>query len=195
MVDKAAPIPDQKAVAEKEVLHLIVQLAKRWRDLFYQNVDPKLAPISIVLTTLAATTYRGERSVSQALTSMLNGILELIELSRRKGDVHLHLNNPSNIAEDLTERWDSNPAAYGAFERGIRDFQRRWSQLIARQLSAYSELTQLFGEPVAAALKKRAQSVQETRKTEKLGVTGIGRITPLAIASVPIKRNTFYGTE
>ena len=195
MLDKAAPVPDQQAVAEKKPLQLIVQLSKRWRDLYYANLDPKLAPISVVLTTLAAETYRGERSVSQALTSMLGGVVDLIDLSRRRGEQHLHLHNPSNRAEDLTERWDSNPAAYGAFERGIRDFHRRWSRLLAHQVNTHSELTELFGEPVAAALKKQAQGVQESRRAEKLGVTGGGRIAPLGIASVAIKRNSFYGTE
>jgi hypothetical protein len=195
MMDKAAPIPDQQAVAEKEILQLVVQLLKRWRDLFYLNVDCKLAPISIVLTTLAAETYRGERSVSQALTSMLGGVVELIDQSRRRGETHLHLSNPSNVAEDLTERWDSSPAAYGAFERGIRDFHRRWSQVMAHQMNPYPELTQLFGEPVTAVLKRRAQGVQKSRIDGNLGVTRTGRIAPVAAATVPIKRNTFYGTD
>src|SRR5580704_6063505 len=93
MMDKAAPIPDQQAVAEKEVLQLLVQLSKRWRDLYYANADCELAPISVVLTTLAAETYRGERYVSQALTSMLDGVVDLIDQSRRRGERHLHLCN------------------------------------------------------------------------------------------------------
>ncbi|MGP0019425.1 MAG: nucleotidyltransferase [Candidatus Sulfotelmatobacter sp.] len=195
MLDKAAPVPDRQAVAEKKPLQLVVQLSKRWRDLYYANLDPKLAPISIVLTSIAAETYRGGRSVSQALTSMLGGVVDLIDLSRRRGEQHLHLYNPSNRAEDLTERWDSNPAAYDAFESGIRDFWRRWSRLMAGHANPYSELAQLFGEPVTAVLKKRAQGVQKSRGGQSLGVTGTGRIAPAAAAAVPIKRNTFYGTE
>ena len=163
MMDKAAPIPDQQAVAEKEILHLVVQLSKRWRDIYYANVDPKLAPISIVLTTLAAETYRGERSVSQALTSMLGGVVDLIDVSRRRGEQRLHLCNPSNVAEDLTERWDSNPPAYAAFVRGIRDFQRQWVQLVRRGGNVNAELEVLFGEPVKTVLRKQAQKMQESR--------------------------------
>jgi len=195
MLDKAAPIPDQEAVAEKEILQLVVQLSKRWRDLCYANIDPGLAPISIVLTTLAAETYRGERSVSQALTSMLGGVVELIDQSHRRGERHLHLCNPSNVAEDLTERWDSNPAAYGAFERGIRDFHCRWSQLIARQGNVNTELVELFGEPVAAVLKKRAEQRHGARIDGKLGVSSSGLITSLAGAAAPLRPHTFYGEE
>jgi hypothetical protein len=149
VMDKAAPIPAQQTVAEKESLQLVVQLIKRWRDIFYSGSDSKNAPISTVLTTFAAETYRGDRSVSEALKSVLQGTVGLIDESRRKGQVHLHLCNPSNRAEDLTERWNSNPVAYNAFERGIRDFHYRWSRLIAQQTNVNAELESLFGETVS----------------------------------------------
>lgn len=195
MMDKAAPIPDQQAVAEKELLHLVVQLSKRWRDIYYANVDPKLAPISIVLTTLAAETYRGERSVSQALTSMLGGVVDLIDVSRRRGEQRLHLCNPSNVAEDLTERWDSNPPAYAAFVRGIRDFQRQWVQLVRRGGNVSAELEVLFGEPVKTVLRKQAQKMQESRMAGNLGVkAGVG-IVSASNASARVMPNTFHGAE
>jgi hypothetical protein len=195
MMDKAAPIPDQQAVAEKEVLQLLVQLSKRWRDLYYANADCELAPISVVLTTLAAETYRGERYVSQALTSMLDGVVDLIDQSRLRGERHLHLCNPSNAAEDLTERWNSNLAAYGAFERGIRDFRRRWSQLVTRRGNVDAELVALFGEPVTTVLRKRTRRIQDSRLREALGVTSAGVITSSASAAARVRPNTFYGAE
>ena len=195
MMDKAEAIPDQEAVAQKEVLLLIVQLTKRWRDLYFAEMDPELAPISVVLTTLAAGTYRGEKSVSQAMASMLSGVVELIGQSRRNGEKHLHLCNPSNPAEDLTERWDTNPAAYQAFEQGIRDFQQRWSRLLAHQGNVKGELVALFGETVTAAVKKGAALRQESRIRGDLGVTSAGRIVSLGAASTPIRRNTFFGAR
>jgi hypothetical protein len=71
MFDKAAAVPEQQAVGEKRPLELVVQLIKRWRDLYYAGGNPDLAPISIVLTTLAGHAYNGEQSVSKALTSVL----------------------------------------------------------------------------------------------------------------------------
>jgi hypothetical protein len=192
MFDKAEPIPDQQAVAEKDALQLVVQLLKRWRDLHYAWA-PEQAPISIVLTTLAADTYRGDRSVSGALTSALTEIVALTEASRRAGETHLHLCNPSNMAEDLTERWDSNPAAYAAFERGIRNFHHRWTQLIAKGGNVNSELESLFGEPVKAAVKKRAQRLQESRSLGKIGVSSAGIISGKGPSILPARPNTFYG--
>jgi hypothetical protein len=195
LFEKAAPIPAQQAVGEKQTLQLVVQLIKRWRDLYYAEGDPKLSPISIVLTTVAAHAYRGQPSVSAALTSVLSGILNLIEASHSAGERHLRVLNPSNLAEDLSERWDSNQAAYEAFEEGVRDFQLRWSGLIARGGNVNADLQTLFGEPVTTALKKRAKKLQESRVAGQLGVTSSGIITSAAAAVTPVRPNTFYGKE
>lgn len=106
MFDKAEPIPQQEAVAEKRPLPLAVQLLKRWRDLYYSE-DPTLAPISIVLTTLAAHAYRGERSLSKAMASILGGIVYRINAARASGG-RVQVLNPSNPDENLSERWDEN---------------------------------------------------------------------------------------
>jgi hypothetical protein len=195
LLERAERIPDQQAVTQKDTLQLVVQLFKRWRDRCYASVDPSLAPISIVLTTLAADTYQGEQSVSNAITSMLSGIVNLIDVSRRAGECHLHLCNPSNTAEDLTERWDSNPLAYSEFERGIRDFQQRWMQLVMQGGNVNVQLQSLFGETVTTVLRKRTQKTQDSRLAEKLGVTSAGLITSSTAAAVRARPNTFYGTE
>ncbi len=194
VLDKAAPIPPQQAVAEKSRLQLVVQLIKRWRDLFYADVDPMLQPISILLTTLAAHAYRGEPSVSQALTSVLGGIVGFVDASRRAGERRLKVVNPSNISEDLSERWD-DPDAYEAFETGIRDFKRRWSQLVQQGGNVNADLRGLFGEQVTMVLRKRATHLQESRVARKLGVTGTGIITSVAAGVIPARPNTFYGEE
>lgn len=195
LLEKAERIPDQQAVAEKDTLQLVVQLFKRWRDLYYADVDPKLAPISIVLTTLAADTYQGEQSVSGAITSMLSDIVKLIDISRRAGESHLHLCNPSNTAEDLSERWDSNPLAYSAFERGIHNFQQRWVELVTRGGNVKEDLKTLFGETVEVVLTKRAKQRHEARVGGKLGVMSSGLITSAAGAAAALKPHTFYGEE
>jgi hypothetical protein len=71
--DSAEPIPAQEASHEKATLKHVVQLLKRWRDIYYQDRCDE-APISMVLTTLAARFYRGHSSVSEAMSSILDGI-------------------------------------------------------------------------------------------------------------------------
>jgi hypothetical protein len=192
MLDKAEPIPAQEAVGEKKPLQLGVQLLKRWRDLHYD--DRSLAPISVVLTTLAAHAYRGERSVSEAVTSILGGIVRLIDTAHAEGR-RLQVWNPSNPAENLSERWDANPAAYDAFEQGIRDFHRKWSALIARGGNVDAELKSLFGEQVTAVRLKQAKQLQSARDAGKLGISSIGLIGSVGLSRVPVQRNTFHGLE
>jgi Second Messenger Oligonucleotide or Dinucleotide Synthetase domain len=195
VLDKAEPVPAQEAVREKRELQLVVQLLKRWRDVHYAHVDATLAPISIVLTTLAGDTYRGERSVSRALAATLSGILGLVNAARSRGE-RLTVWNPSpNVVEDLSERWSGNAAACRAFENGIRDFHCRWSQLVARGGDVSAGLDALFGEPVKTALRKQAKRLQEDRMSGKLGVTSAGLITSATDASVRMVPNTFHGSE
>jgi hypothetical protein len=193
MMDKAAPVPEQEPVARKKPLRLVVQLLKRWRDLYYSDID--LAPISIVLTTLAGHAYRGERSVCLALGGVLDGIVGLIDTAHR-GDVRLRVWNPSNAVEDLSERWEESPLAYEAFHVGIRDLRDRWSRVIARGANVNTELKDLFGEePLARVLRKRAQRVQDSRAAGKLGVTPAGIIVGASATVRPAPPNTFYGSE
>ena len=51
------PLPDKEEVHEKHALKRSVQLFKRWRDKEFQD-RPKLAPPSIILTTLSGHLYR-----------------------------------------------------------------------------------------------------------------------------------------
>jgi hypothetical protein len=148
-----------------------------------------------VLTTLVADVYRGESSVSKALTSALASIMQRIEASSYRGEKHLQMCNPSNLAEDLTERWDSNQTAYDAFVEGIRDFDQRWSQLITRGGNVNAELEALFGEPVRGALRVRAKRLQESRVAGRLGVTSSGIIASFGAGAVSMRPNTFYGAE
>lgn len=190
ILGKADPLPAQQEVGEKRPLQLAVQLIKRWRDLYFE--DDALAPISIVLTTLAASFYQGEESVSEALAMILSGIcgaMATADVRRRR----LTVFNPSNPNEDLSERWESTPEAYEAFKAGIRTFRRDWDVILASTKNVNKELERLFGEPVQKALVKQAEKLQEARGLGLLGVQSTGIISSLATAVVPIRPNTFHG--
>src|SRR5207253_3510270 len=114
MAKAIEPLPQPEGAEEKTPLQLAVQLFKRWRDVRY--ADPDLAPISIVLTTLAADHYLGEAHPLEAFTAIVSRIEAAIPATGR-----LIVCNPAHPAEDLSERWDARPAAYRAFVSGIRD--------------------------------------------------------------------------
>jgi hypothetical protein len=194
-LDKAEPIPSREEVRYKAPLKLCVQLLKRDRDLRYQG-KPDVAPISIVLTTLAAHLYRGERSIALAMKNILSGICGLISSSHPR----LVVLNPKNPDEDLSECWDTKRGAYREFVAGICEFNAQWIALLQTRgvHNATRLLENLFGEELARrVVEKRTQDMEALRSRNELGVKkGSGIITGLAGSSVaPIRPNTFYGEE
>jgi hypothetical protein len=192
LLEKAKPVPSQQVVHEKEPLQLAVQLLKRWRDLAFEDQD--LAPISVVLTTLAATFYEGEESVSDALSTILAGIVNAVAIADSNGE-RIVVRNPSNLLEDFGEKWDANPEAYNKFKIGIGKLQKEWRVIVTGGRETNKELERLFGEYVRTALVKRAQHLQEARNAGVLAVGPTGAITGLGSGATRIPRNVFHGDE
>jgi len=190
------PLPAHETLDEKTTLQCAVQLLKRWRDIyFFESQD--LAPVSIVLTTLAGKHYSGEDSVEEAVTAILSGIVETVancQLGRR-----LVVLNPSNPQEDLSERWN-DPHAYHAFVKSIQQFHQVWQKLLSTKgLDAIcGVLKQLFGEQLtnevcdelAQRIAKEGQAGITTGRSNQPGriVTGAG------VGTIEIPRHTFYGS-
>ena len=187
------PLPAQEPADMKATLKRIVQLLKRWRDLRYRH-DPANAPISIVLTTLAGTYYSGEGSISLALGNVLGAIVASIP---RNGHRLLVL-NPANALEDLSERWDHEPAAYAAFVNGIVELHQVWQEVQrTRGIDQVAHaLFGLFGEELTkAAVADQARAVQTLREHQTLGIRrSSGLLTGIAGSNVtPVRRKTFFG--
>jgi hypothetical protein len=115
ITERVEPLPIHEPFEIKATLQRVVQLLKRWRDIAYAK-NPDLAPVSIVLTTLAAQHYNGDQSVNAALMNVLDGIVASFSAN---GNGRLVVLNPTNSKEDLSERWDEVPDAYKAFASGI----------------------------------------------------------------------------
>jgi SMODS domain-containing protein len=195
LLEKAEPIPDQETAEEKATLKLAVQLLKRWRDVRYKN-NCDLAPISIVLTTLAAHLYRGERSISLTMGNILGGISKLVKDSHPR----LSVPNPSNSREDLSERWDAKPETYTEFVKGMGELDAQWRALLqTRGIDKVTKtLERLFGEDIAKrVVEKQTRDIEASRSRGELGMKkGSGIIASMATGSVlPIHPNTFYGDE
>jgi hypothetical protein len=189
----AEPLPEQVAAEDMVVLKLVVQLLKRWRDVAYAKALD-IAPISIVLTTLAGNFYRRQDSVSGALLGILDAIVSALPATGR-----LVVCNPSNPKEDLSERWDKHPEAYGAFCIGIRRFATQWRKLNEQRgiPQIATALEQLFGETIAKdVISEQAKFIEAERRAGRLAVaaTSGGLVSTAAAYSTPIRRNTFYGS-
>ncbi|WP_433971341.1 nucleotidyltransferase domain-containing protein [Tunturiibacter lichenicola] len=187
------PLPGLEATEEKEVLQLVVQLLKRWRDLFYAESD--FPPISVVLTTLAAEIYRGEDSTSVALLNVLEGIVERIEQAHAQS-VRLSVINPVHPDEDFSERWDNRDEAYDHFVHGISNFAARWREVCTNDEDPKRAFKELFGEDLLPKiLEKRATRAQNLRENRSLGIRPSGVITSAATAVTQMRPNTNHGEE
>lgn len=186
-------LPDHLPHEAKTTLQKEVQLIKRLRDITFAG-NCELAPISIVLTTLAANNYWGERSVALAIGRTLDSVCAQIPSQGR-----LYVFNPSNPEEDLSERWDKQPETYVAFCEAIRGWRRSWESLLEVRGGidrVVAELERLFGSvPVKRAIEEQVRMLEEARRVGTLGIERTsGLITTSASAShAAVRSNTFYG--
>ncbi|HTC50121.1 MAG TPA: nucleotidyltransferase [Candidatus Aquilonibacter sp.] len=188
--DAVQPLPDLEGTVEKEVLQLVVQLLKRWRDIFYS--EKHFPPISVVLTTLAADVYRGEESISEALLNCLEGVVQRLDAAHVSGK-RLSVMNPVHAGEDFSERWNNRDNAYREFERGMRQFAKEWRQLCEGDGNPNAAFKALFGEVVPTVIEKQARHTQSLRENQKLGIKSTGVITSASSAVSPMRPNTNHG--
>jgi len=196
MLEKRAdikPLPKDDGIERKPPLKRAVQLIKRYRDVYFEK-DCDSAPISIVLTTLAGHLYEGQASVYDAISVILNGILEHLPRDGKR----LVVLNPSNKDEDLSERWEGHPELYKKFVKFIKDFKANWDQLgeLRGIQEVAEELKSMFGENIInETIKEQAEYMEKARETNQLGVFGSGLLVAAAKEEdvIPVRKNTFYG--
>lgn len=191
------PVPEQNACEDLAALKRAVQLIKRYRDISLAHLPEKRRPISIVLTTLAAHCYRGQSSVFDTVSGILDGIVSSIpDVTQGR----LLVRNPTNKQEDLSERWDDDPEAYLIFVDWVREFRALWKDLALKPglHNTKTVFEKIFGERIAnEVIEGYLKSYEEPRRSESLAVErGSGTIVSVSVPlSVPIKQNTFFGSE
>lgn len=189
------PLPSPVPSEYKYPLQRIVQLMKRHRDVFFHG--GRDIARSVILTALAGSFYKGQRSLSIALESLLDGIHIALEANPQVPKVL----NPVHPAENFADTWDQ--AKYERFKSYIDNFRRGLkaalypSALEERQglEKTAGHLGELFGEDrVRDAIRIEAAEMNERRNTGKLGVATSGFLTGVAQAgAVPVPRNHFFG--
>ena len=121
---KAEDIPDYRV---KTPLQQAVQILKRHRDVtFSGRIDDR--PISVILTTLAARSYRGENRIATALFSILGGMDTHIE--NRKGVFWIP--NPTDPRENFADRWEQYPERHEAFQKWLAQAREDFGNAASR---------------------------------------------------------------
>jgi hypothetical protein len=190
----------------KGVLRRIVQLLKRHRDIYFENADEALRPISVILTTLAARAY--EFSVSKhtfdsefdVVVAVVRAMPYFIERSTVYGEHQWTIANETTEGENFAEKWNLHPERSTAFFEWHRRILSDVQQLAELEGSdrVTKSLEQAFGsQPVRQMVDAMAEEVNAGRRNQTLAVAPIiGIVTGIAIApprAASVRSNTFFG--
>jgi hypothetical protein len=185
----------------KGLLRRSVQICKRHRDVWFSTREQKLAPISIVLTTLAAKSY-AHCVANNVYDTELDLFLDLVrrmpafvETRDEAGRKRYFVWNETTDGENFAEKWNADPRLATAFfswqAEALRDL-RDLSLLTGYELIG-RELGRRLGEgPVSKAMNSLTSAVSAARASNTLrAVPGLGLST--GTRGVPVRTNTFFG--
>lgn len=193
-----SPLPEPQPF--KSILKRTIQILKRHRDEYFQNKNSKLAPISIIITTLAAksyaliiesTTFESELDL---MYQVIKNMDKFIIKTNVNGKTNYSIPNETTIGENFAEKWNKHPERAEAFyiwQGAALEFIERLSEqegldnlkeLLAGKFGAYA---------TNRAFDRYTNSVSEARSKGQLktsSLTGIG-----ILDGITMKNNTFFG--
>lgn len=179
----------------KQPLQHAVQLIKRYRDVCFEGKE-KLAPSSIILTTLVGQMYQGESSIYETIYKIVERF-DLAVMENKRFSKQFHIFNPVLSEEIFTKEWDNNPRLFQEFLSFMKSLRELWIKLNTSQGKDLYELFKSnFGTGAFEnAIKKQGEFVQRMRDKGLTGVQ-VGSGMAGAVHGQNIqkdKSNTFHG--
>lgn len=175
-------------------LQQAIQLLKRHRDVYFKDSDDN-APISIIITTLAAISYNGEKDLYESLLNILEKMPSHIEV--RGGEYWIP--NPVMDEENFADKWNEKPIKREVFYEWLTAAR---SDLLKKPLSCFGldsvgrHYKAVLGEaPVNRGLNKYAQNITTEREKGNLYIDGLkgGLTTNSSSGTKSVKQHMFYG--
>ena len=171
---------------------------QRHRDLHFTGRPG--APISVLLTTLAArayahvvvtNTYDSEFDLLLDVLEYMPVFIDCVEIA---GGVRYSVPNPTTQGENFAEKWNTDPTLAQAFYSWLKQAEADLRRL--EEQSGTDALQQFLGRTVGTdearrVLAKQAATVNRARQEgslfldRNLGVSSVGALA--------VPRNTFYG--
>jgi len=180
-------LPKNHAV--KTPLQRAVQILKRHRDIIFEN-NKDDAPLSIVITTLAAKAYGNEPELFDSLMDIITGMPKHLD---QVGQYPAVL-NPTNPDENFAEKWIEHPERYNKFINWLTRLENDLYRVLEmRSFKAIQGgLVPMFGEKVAEhGVSSFAEKMERERQKGSLRmVSGSG---VLGAVGTVVRKNTFYG--
>lgn len=196
------PFPD--ANQNKGWLRRVVQLLKLHRDQWRLNARDELkefAPISIILTTLAARAverqpgfFSTERRPFEVVDAIVQGLDRGIEeLHDAGGKLEIWVRSPV-AHENFANRWNEDPKWLEAFQAWLADAKASVAALVdAHGLDSGNDaLAKGFGNRIASrVLTEYGSAMAERRDRNELTYTAAG--LGVSTAGLAVPRHTFFG--
>lgn len=182
----------------KTPLQRAIQLLKRHRDIMYQNasqIQKDNAPISIIITTLAAHAYNNEESLFEALNSILNNMYNFIEL--RDGEYWVE--NPAMTDENFAEKWNDKPDKHREFIRWLGQAKQDILVAPSKTIGLHSiceNMERSFGSNIVKrSFLDLGYETKENRDAGNLYTSGLtgGLTTSATEGSKKVGGHTFFG--
>lgn len=141
-------IPDYRV---RTPLQSAIMILKRHRDMMFADDQTNSSPISIIITTLAGHSYKGEEQIADALFSILSNMHSFVLWNGQKYVIP----NPSDPSENFADKWEEFPERKDAFFRWLTQARRDF-QSVADQYSR-KVITEALSPHIGRELAKRAE--------------------------------------
>jgi hypothetical protein len=201
---KASVEPYPEPGGFKGILRRAVQIAKRHRDTMFVD-DPDVAPLSVIITTLASRSYewcvsnREYDDELELVVDVIHHMPDTIEARHVDGGVQWFIWNETTAGENFAEKWNRRPeraeAFYAWHDRFCSDLTRL--EAISGLDRLGEVLKGLFGSrPATAAMDALTERVSTARRVGNLHLHPASGLTVGALpASTAVRANTFYGSN
>jgi hypothetical protein len=197
------PFPDHNPHF-KGLLRRCVQIYKRHRDEHFQDKLSEVAPISIILTTLAAQSYShcvknyNYETEFDVLVDVARNMHLFIHTATGPGGILYSIMNETTLGENFAEKWNKDPrlskAFFGWQQKAVVDLECLPDVLGLDNLR--KSMNACFGESATAAtFEMETKEISVARERGLLSVVpAIGLTTQKSLLnSVRIPQNTFFG--
>ncbi len=200
------PLPEPSMT--KPFLKRTVQLLKRHRDKqFVGSNRAELAPISIIITTLAGWAYAKCASQQsyvdefEFITAVIREMPTFIGIEMREGVRHYVIENETTAGENFADKWNDDPRRATAFYAWHAEVLSSIESLLQLEgIDQFAEsLSQKFGarkENIRESFSKFIASVDQARSAGLLSVAPtIGLMTSPSYGAITVPKNTFFGRQ
>ena len=199
---RVEPFPGQEGMSG--YLRRIVQLSKRSRDIYFDGIDVRIWPISVIVTTLASRSY--EWCVTNLvfedeldlICQVVARMPAFIDASPGDGATRWLILNETTHGENFAEKWNAEPDRAEAFFA--------WHARLAGDLAALRSATGIdvirmslghaFGaEPVTQVFDGITAATNASRGNGSLSLApGLGLVHGTS-ARGTVRQNTFFGRD